>query len=145
MIETRRVEAERDISHLHVVVTGKMLPDRNIFRLEHIVAREQDQCCLNNEDTTLNKGSILVLGWVPLLTCGTQPNRGYQNRPPKQSDLPTAAISCAPCRISCVQDRVRCGELQSFDRLETTVCSFPTPVFRSLFIAKPVLDMIVNF
>ncbi|GBL88899.1 hypothetical protein AVEN_158998-1 [Araneus ventricosus] len=101
--------------------------------------------CLNNEDTTLNKGSILVLGWVPLLTCGTQPNRGYQNRPPKQSDLPTAAISCAPCRISCIQDRVRCGGLQSFDRLDPTVCSFPTPVLRSLFIAKPVLDMIVNF
>ncbi|GBM22554.1 hypothetical protein AVEN_183983-1 [Araneus ventricosus] len=42
------------------------------------------------------------------------------------------------------QGRVRCRRLQSFDRLEPTDCSFLTPVFRSLFIAKPVLDLMLN-
>ncbi|GBO42166.1 hypothetical protein AVEN_84805-1 [Araneus ventricosus] len=38
------------------------------------------------------------------------------------------------------QDKVRCRGLQSSERLELTDRSFPTPVFRYLFIAKPVIN-----
>ncbi|GBM30778.1 hypothetical protein AVEN_30595-1 [Araneus ventricosus] len=57
----------------------------------HSVGKEEgltlhlgDSNHINSQYTGLKTWeSILVppVGWVPLLTCGTQPNRGYQNRP----------------------------------------------------------------